>query len=53
MKQAGEQVGIDFTGKCPVYPSTLAAHAVLEYAKEAHGREKQNEVAELLFKVTN
>lgn len=50
MKMAGEAVGIDFTGKTDRSPNTLVAHALLEYALENHGPEKQNEVQEALFK---
>jgi len=50
MKAGGEAVGIDFTGLTDRSPNTLVAHALLEYALEKHGREKQNEVQEALFK---
>lgn len=49
LKEAGAAVGIDFTGKCDRYPNTLRSHALLEYAREKYGVEKQNELAEALF----
>lgn len=49
MKQAGLQVGIDFTGKCDRSPNTIFAHCVLSYILEKHGSEAQNKVQEALF----
>lgn len=49
LKQAGQAVGIDFTGKCDRYPNTVATHALLEYAREVDNGAKQNELAEVLF----
>lgn len=48
--QTGKAVGIDFTYKCPVFPSTLKSHALMDYAKEKNGGIHQNDVAEKLFK---
>lgn len=50
MKNAGLSVGIDFTGKCDRTPNTLLGHALLDFALETSGPEKQNEVAERIFK---
>ena len=50
LKSAGEEVGIDFTGKTDRSPNTLAAHALLEYALEKGGSQKQNDVQEALFR---
>lgn len=49
LKTAGEAVRINFTGLTDRSPNTLVSHALLEYALEKHGREKQNEVQEALF----
>lgn len=49
LKQAGQSVGIDFTGKCDRYPNTVAAHALLDYAKEVDNGVKQNDLAEVIF----
>ena len=51
LKSAGQAVGIDFTGKCDRYPNTLRAHALLEYASELDGGQKQNDLAEVMFQV--
>jgi len=48
LKQAGEAVGIDFTGKCPRYPNTLAAHALIESVID--DTVKQNALMEAVFK---
>ncbi|XP_005093886.1 uncharacterized protein YwbO [Aplysia californica] len=50
LKRAGEGVGIDFTYKAPIYPNTVQSHVLLEFAAHKDGGEKQNEVAEILFK---
>ena len=52
LKSVGSEVGIDFTYKAERFPNTLRAHALLEYAKQVDGGSKQNDVAELLFKVS-
>lgn len=49
LKQAGEAVGIDFTGKADRYPNTVQAHALLEFAKEK-SHELQNQLMEVLFR---
>eukprot|EP00756_Hemistasia_phaeocysticola_P020723 Hpha_TRINITY_DN15735_c3_g1::TRINITY_DN15735_c3_g1_i1::g.41955::m.41955 len=38
LREAGSRVGINFTGKCDVYPNTLAAHAALKWAGDAEAR---------------
>lgn len=48
LKQAGAEVGIDFTGKCDRYPNTVPAHTLLEYAKTVDP-ELQNNLAEVIF----
>ena len=50
--QSGAEIGLQFTNKCPVFPNTLKAHALMEYAKEVENGQKQNDVAEKLFKVS-
>eukprot|EP00567_Pseudictyota_dubia_P015701 CAMPEP_0197456602 /NCGR_PEP_ID=MMETSP1175-20131217/43824_1 /TAXON_ID=1003142 /ORGANISM="Triceratium dubium, Strain CCMP147" /LENGTH=211 /DNA_ID=CAMNT_0042990723 /DNA_START=57 /DNA_END=692 /DNA_ORIENTATION=+ len=50
LKEAGEPVGINFTGKTDRSPNTLVAHALLDYTLEKAGHQKQNEVQEALFK---
>lgn len=47
---AGMQVGIDFTGKCDRYPSTVLAHCLLEFALTEGGPNLQNRLMESLFK---
>lgn len=49
--QSGAEIGLQFTNKCPVFPNTLKAHALMEYSKEVENGQKQNDVAEKLFKV--
>lgn len=49
--QSGAEIGLQFTNKCPVFPNTLKAHALIEYSKEVGNGQKQNDVAEKLFKV--
>jgi predicted DsbA family dithiol-disulfide isomerase len=49
MKQAGQSVGIDFTGKCDRSPNTLYAHTLLAYVADKHGFAAQNKVQERLF----
>jgi len=49
MKQAGQAVGIEFTGKCDRYPNSVETHALLKYAAE-HAPEKQNTLQEILFR---
>jgi len=49
MKQAGEAVGIDFTGKCDRYPNSVEAHALLKFAADT-APEKQNALQEELFR---
>lgn len=48
--QSGAEIGLQFTNKCPVFPNTLKAHALMEYSKEVENGQKQNDVAEKLFK---
>ena len=52
LKAAGNSVGINFTGKCPVTPNTLPAHALLDYSKEVDGGSKQNDLMEAIFNVS-
>ena len=52
MKQAGADVGLDFTGKADRYPNTLQAHVLLEYAKTLPGN-VQDTLAEILFQVSH
>jgi len=47
---AGLQVGIDFTGKCDRYPSTILAHVLLEFAYENGGSKVQDQLMGVLFK---
>ena len=49
LKAAGEQYGIDFTGKTPRIPYTVPAHAIIEWASEFN---KQWELSEAYYKVT-
>ncbi|KAK7499300.1 hypothetical protein BaRGS_00009560 [Batillaria attramentaria] len=50
IRQAGQEVGIEFTFKNTAFPSTLRAHALLDLAASKEGVDKQNDVAERLFK---
>lgn len=49
LKASGERVGIDFTGLTDQEPNTLLPHALLEYALETYGSQKQNQVQEKIF----
>ena len=51
MMQAGEEVGIQFAFTNTSFPNTLRAHALLDFALFKDGGTKQNDVAEMLFKV--
>lgn len=42
LKQAGESVGVDFTGKCDRYPNTVRSHILTDMALETG---KQDELA--------
>jgi len=50
LKEAGNAVGIDFTGKTDRYPNSVKAHTLLTFAEKSAGREKQNELQEVLFR---
>ncbi|KAH9509037.1 hypothetical protein Btru_048667 [Bulinus truncatus] len=50
LKETGKNLGIDFNFTCPVYPYTVPAHVLMEYAKEHDGGAKQNEVCDKLFR---
>ncbi|ELU14927.1 hypothetical protein CAPTEDRAFT_227828 [Capitella teleta] len=49
LKQAGQSVGIDFSGKADRYPNTVQAHALLEYAKEKSPA-LQDQLMEVVFR---
>lgn len=49
MKQAGNAVGINFTGKCDRAPNSLQSHCLLTLAEKELGWQKQNELQEMLF----
>eukprot|EP00494_Astrolonche_serrata_P013176 UN13291 len=50
LKQYGEEVGINFTGKCDRYPNSTLSHCLLTLAEEKKGWSVQNEIQEELFK---
>lgn len=50
LRKTGESLGIEMYNQPKVFPSTLKAHTLLEYAKSKDDGEKQNDVAERLFK---
>lgn len=50
MKQAGEAVGINFTGACDRAPNSLYAHCLLSYAGKQFGPKVQDAMQERLFK---
>jgi len=50
LKQAGQSVGIDFTGKTDRSPNTVYAHGLLEYALQVGGWQLQNRLQEVLFR---
>jgi predicted DsbA family dithiol-disulfide isomerase len=52
MKAAGAAVGIDFTGACDRAPNTVMSHCLLAYCEQQKGAKAQNELQELVFKVT-
>jgi len=48
--QAGQSVGIDFTGKCQKFPNTIVGHAMLQYCKTVDSSMSiQNQVQEYIF----
>eukprot|EP01013_Petalomonas_cantuscygni_P035298 TRINITY_DN6366_c0_g1_i1.p2 TRINITY_DN6366_c0_g1~~TRINITY_DN6366_c0_g1_i1.p2 ORF type:complete len:204 (+),score=10.31 TRINITY_DN6366_c0_g1_i1:167-778(+) len=49
LKQAGREVGIDFTGRCDRAPNTTLGHVLLDHALAVAGPAKQNEVQERIF----
>ena len=51
LKSAGQRVGIDFTGKCDIYPRTVLGHTLMEYAAEEEDGVRQNQLQEILFRV--
>mmetsp|Transcript_16078 Transcript_16078/g.18204 ORF Transcript_16078/g.18204 Transcript_16078/m.18204 type:complete len:209 (-) Transcript_16078:1111-1737(-) len=55
LKQAGENVGINFTGKTDRTPNTLKAHALLKYAFDqtvnTNDSNIQHRLAEVLFRM--
>ncbi|KAK3603688.1 hypothetical protein CHS0354_023286 [Potamilus streckersoni] len=50
LREAGKEIGLDFSRTSERFPSTIKAHALLELAKEKDDGVKQNDVAEALFK---
>eukprot|EP00286_Rhodomonas_abbreviata_P025878 CAMPEP_0181313166 /NCGR_PEP_ID=MMETSP1101-20121128/14103_1 /TAXON_ID=46948 /ORGANISM="Rhodomonas abbreviata, Strain Caron Lab Isolate" /LENGTH=216 /DNA_ID=CAMNT_0023420101 /DNA_START=233 /DNA_END=883 /DNA_ORIENTATION=+ len=50
LKQAGQSVGIDFTGKCDRAPNTLLAHCLMKYALDSKGAHVQNKLQEAIFR---
>jgi len=50
LKDIGESVNIDFTGKCDILPNPTKGHVLMEYAREVGGGQKQDELQELMFK---
>jgi len=50
LKQAGAQVGIDFTGLTDRYPNSVKAHTLLTFAEHDAGRATQNKLQEILFR---
>jgi predicted DsbA family dithiol-disulfide isomerase len=48
LKTVGDEVGINFTGKCDRYPNTLLAHALLEHLHET-APAVQDAMSERLF----
>jgi len=49
LKQVGEAVGIDFTGKTDRYPNSIAAHTLLDYVGK-NDPTKQHQLQEVLFR---
>ncbi|CAL1546443.1 unnamed protein product [Lymnaea stagnalis] len=50
LKETGKSLGLELNFTCPIYPFTVPAHVLLEYAKLHGDGSKQNEVSERLFK---
>lgn len=50
LKQAGQAVGIDFTGKTDNSPNTVMAHQLLTYALDSKGAAVQDNLSEVLFR---
>ena len=50
LKEAGESVGIDFTGLTDRYPNSVDAHRLLAFALRTAGSAAQGELSEALFK---
>lgn len=53
LRKTGESLGIEMYNQPKVFPSTLKAHTLLEFAGTKNNGEKQNDVAERLFKVSH
>jgi len=51
LKDAGQAVGIDFTGKTDRTPNSLSAHTLLDYAATTSGYDAQNALQEVLFRL--
>jgi len=50
LKEAGAQVGIDFTGLTDRYPNTVDAHRLLSFALKNGGAAVQDRLSEILFR---
>lgn len=50
LQKTGESLGIEMYNQPKVFPSTLKAHTLLEFARTKNDGDKQNDVAERLFK---
>jgi len=50
LRDAGQPVGIDFTGLTDRFPNTMKAHCLLTYALESGGPQVQNQLQEVLFR---
>lgn len=51
MRSVAESLGLHFNTERKTFASTLMGHTLLEYAKQEDGGDKQDDVAEKLFKV--
>lgn len=51
LRSVASSLGLDFNTNRSKFSNTLIGHALLEFAKEVHNGDKQDEASEKLFKV--
>merc|ERR1712228_93997 len=51
IRDMGETVWIDFTGRCPRIPNTLKAHAIMVWARSRGCLAEVNKLQEIIFRM--